>query len=216
MTLIVLDLSGRDAPSPSPGRSRSRFGATLEAGLWIFAIVCLGLVGWWQLDSWMYQKRARALLGDETGARSGADIHITRAARPRYAIGAPIARLSIPRLDMSMVVAEGITDSVLRRAVGHLPGTAGPGENGNVAIAGHRDTFFRGLEGLRVGDSILLEGPGGRHRYQVQWTAVVLPRAGDVADTTDYSALTLITCYPFRYVGAAPYRYIARARLVDR
>jgi sortase A len=216
MSLVVLDLSGRDLPSPPPDRSRSRFGAALEAALWIFALVCLGLVGWWQLDSWMYQKRARALLVEETRSQPGATLRLSRAPRPTYAIGAPMARLSIPRLDMSMIVAEGVTDSVLRRAAGHLPGSAHPGEKGNVAIAGHRDTFFRGLEDLRVGDSVLLDGPDGAHRYQVQWTAVVYPHAGDVAGPTDYAALTLITCYPFRYVGAAPYRFIARARLVDR
>lgn len=132
------------------------------------------------------------------------------AAPPSY----PLGRLEIPRLGLSVVVAEGTTPRVLNRAVGHLRGTPLPGTYGNSALAGHRDRHFRPLEGVRPGDEIVYTSPTGSTRYRVEWTEVVRPEAVQVLDPTDYPVLTLITCHPFDYVGAAPNRFVVRARQV--
>ena len=99
-------------------------------------------------------------------------------------------------------------------AVGHLPETALPGEAGNVALAGHRDSLFRPLRDVRPGDSIVLKMPDREFQYQVEWTAVVPPTAVEVIQPTSEPALTLVTCFPFSYIGAAPKRFVVRARAV--
>jgi LPXTG-site transpeptidase (sortase) family protein len=102
-------------------------------------------------------------------------------------------------------------------ALGHIPGTALPGEPGNVAVAGHRDTLFRGLRNVRVGDRIEFETPGkGTYFYVVESTTIVSPREVSVLNAGLHPELTLVTCYPFNYVGSAPYRFIVKARQVER
>jgi sortase A len=127
------------------------------------------------------------------------------------AFPAPLGVLRIPRLGLEVPVLEGIDDRTLNRAVGHVPGTAAPGEAGNVAIAGHRDGFFRGLKDLAVGDRLELEVGGERRLYAVESLRVVEPEAVEVLGPTAAPALTLVTCYPFYFVGNAPQRYIVRA-----
>ena len=134
----------------------------------------------------------------------------TAAADPRQ----PLGRLEVPRLGLSVVVAEGTTSRVLSRAVGHLPGTPLPGTYGNSALAAHRDRHFRPLRNVRTGDEILYTSPTGTTRYRVEWTEVVRPEAVRVLDPTDQPALTLITCHPFDFVGDAPDRFVVRARKV--
>jgi sortase A len=170
----------------------------LEAGLWTVAALVLGLVAWTLGDALVFQLRA-----DPPASWPAA-----------IADGTPIARLEIPSLDISAVVAEGVSSSVLRRAVGHLPASARPGETGNVALAGHRDTFLRRLEGIRTGDIVELESASGRQRYSIEWTRVVEPGDVEVLADAGYPALTLVTCYPFRYVGSAPQRFVVHGRLV--
>lgn len=126
-----------------------------------------------------------------------------------------IGRIVIKRLQLSAIVKEGLDARTLRRAVGHVPGTALPGEAGNVALAGHRDTFFRPLRDVRVGDRVELETPRATFTYQVESIRIVRPSDVEVLDPTPYPALTLITCYPFNYVGKAPKRFIVRARQLD-
>ena len=123
----------------------------------------------------------------------------------------PLAVLHIPRLGLEVPVLEGIDDRTLNRAVGHIPGTAAPGEVGNVAIAGHRDGFFRGLKDLAVGDRLELETGGERRLYAVESLRVVEPEEVEVLEPTPAPVLTLVTCYPFYFVGNAPQRYIVRA-----
>ena len=101
----------------------------------------------------------------------------------------------------------------LQLAVGHIPGTALPGEAGNVGLAGHRDTFFRRLQNIRPDDEIRLTTPDGFFTYRVRRTVIVQPRDVWVLDPTDEPTLTLVTCYPFSYVGSAPQRFIVRASL---
>jgi sortase A len=126
----------------------------------------------------------------------------------------PIGQLEIPRIHMSAMVAEGTSPNVLSRAVGHAKGTALPGQAGNVTLAAHRDTFFRHLGDVRWGDVIDLKEPGHEYRYQVRFTAVVGPKDTWVLEPTGKETLTLLTCYPFHFVGPAPDRFVIRARRI--
>lgn len=133
---------------------------------------------------------------------------------PDRAEGSLVGRIDIPRLDLSAVVFEGTTDDTLARGVGHLKGSAGPGERGNLVLAGHRDTFFRELRNIREGDEVDIKGPQGEFEYRVESTTVVDPDQTEVLKPGDGATLTLITCYPFRYIGNAPQRFIVRASKV--
>ena len=126
--------------------------------------------------------------------------------------GEPIGAIQIPRLDLLAIVVQGDSAASLRHAVGHLAGTALPGESGNVVLAGHRDTFFRPLKQVLVGDVITLRTRGRDYDYLVESTAVVPPSAVEVLQPTGGHTLTLITCFPFNYIGSAPQRFIVRAR----
>jgi sortase A len=134
----------------------------------------------------------------------------------RRALGSLVGRLEIPRLGFSAIVLEGSDSGTLRAGVGRIPETADPGQKGNVVLSGHRDTFFRPLRGIRNGDGIVLVTTGGRYRYVVDWTTVVDPSDTTSLKPTAAPALTLVTCYPFHYVGPAPQRFIVRARQVER
>jgi sortase A len=125
-----------------------------------------------------------------------------------------IGSLDIPRLKFSGVVIEGDDDKSLERGIGHLPETPLPWENGNSAYAGHRDTVFRPLKHIAVGDEMRLKTPHGEFAYRVEKTSIVMPTDVSVLDPTDESTLTLITCYPFNYVGHAPKRFIVQATKV--
>jgi sortase A len=129
--------------------------------------------------------------------------------------GTPLAELSIPRIGLSVVVLQGSDEHTLRLGVGHIEGTPLPGESGNVAIAGHRDSFFRPLRNVQVGDDIMLETPAGNVHYRVSSYRIVSPSEVSVIHPTSDPALTLVTCYPFYFVGAAPDRFVVRANLVD-
>jgi sortase A len=123
-----------------------------------------------------------------------------------------VGRIQVPRLGLSAVVGEGTSDRTLARAVGHLRRSALPGENGNVVLAGHRDTYFRKLRGVRRGDLIRVTTPDGEFRYRVESLAVVDPGRRDVLEHGRRPALTLVTCYPFEAIGPAPRRFVVRAR----
>ncbi len=126
--------------------------------------------------------------------------------------GALVGRIEIPRLKLHAVIVEGDDSIVLRRAVGHIPGTSLPGDEGNIGLAAHRDSFFRGLGKLGENDEILLTDGRGTQRYRVVRAAVVGPEDTGVLAQQDGPALTLVTCFPFRYIGAAPNRYVVTAR----
>jgi sortase A len=125
-----------------------------------------------------------------------------------------IGRIDIPRLGVSAIVIEGDGTTTLRRAVGHIPGTALPGEPGNVGISGHRDTFFRPLRNIRRNDIVTLTTLQGEYRYRVLSTRIVTPNNVAVLDPSTNETLTLVTCYPFYFVGSAPNRFIVRAERV--
>jgi sortase A len=123
----------------------------------------------------------------------------------------PLAVLRIPKIGLEVPVLEGTDDFTLNRAVGHIAGTPRPGEGGNVGIAGHRDGFFRGLKDMAPGDELELETRDDVVRYRIADTRIVRPQDVGVLHATDRPTLTLVTCYPFYYVGSAPQRYIIRA-----
>jgi sortase A len=127
--------------------------------------------------------------------------------------GDVVGQLEIPRLGLSTVVFEGSDGDVLDRGAGHLTGSALPGNRGNTVLAAHRDTFFRPLRNVRVGDTVRIHAPNKDSVYVVESTTVVQPEDTYVLDATTQPALTLITCYPFRYIGPAPERFIVRAVL---
>ena len=126
-----------------------------------------------------------------------------------------LGRIDIPRLRISAMIAEGTSHDALEHAVGHVASSPHPGERGNVGLAGHRDTFFRALEGVRENDLVRITTPGGTYDYHVKWHRVVGPRQVDVLDPTAAPSLTLVTCYPFRWIGPAPKRFIVRAEQVE-
>jgi sortase A len=128
--------------------------------------------------------------------------------------GNPIGRLTIPSLNISAIVLEGADASTLKVAPGHIPGTAFPGKGGNVAIAGHRDTFFRKLEKIRNGDTVELTTLKGIYEYKVDAIEVVDPLRTDVLESSGISTVTLVTCYPFQWIGPAPKRFIVRGHLL--
>ena len=126
-----------------------------------------------------------------------------------------VGRLEIPRIGLSALVAEGSDARVLRVAVGHVPGTALPEQSGNVALVAHRDTFFRRLGELHAGDVIRITVPGSHHAYRVTFIDIVAPTETWVLQPATGHALTLVTCYPFHFIGGAPQRFVVRARRVE-
>jgi sortase A len=129
-------------------------------------------------------------------------------------VGEPIGTLEITRVGLTGVVVEGDVDAVLDRAIGHLPDTPLPWHAGNSALAAHRDTLFRPLRGVRLGDVLRLKTPYGDFDYLVRETLIVKPHDVWVLDPTSVSTLTLISCWPFDYIGHAPERFIVRAERI--
>lgn len=125
-----------------------------------------------------------------------------------------LGRIEIPRLRISAMVAEGVDMKTLGLAVGHIPSTALPGSPGNCALAGHRDTFLRGIGKVRNNDIVRLVTPAQTYTYRVEWGKIVEPTQVDVLDSTSVRTLTLVTCFPFEFIGHAPKRFIVRARQV--
>ena len=126
-------------------------------------------------------------------------------------IPAPLGVLRIPSIEIEVPVLEGTDDLTLNRAVGHIDGTAAPGEEGNIGIAGHRDGFFRGLKDVHLGEYLDLYTERGNTRYIVDEIRIVPPEDVSVLAPRPRSSITLVTCYPFYFVGSAPLRYIVHA-----
>jgi sortase A len=140
----------------------------------------------------------------------------TRSPQAPLQRGDRVGKISIPRIGLSAIIAEGDDEATLRHSVGHIPGTAAPWNAGNVALAGHRDTFFRSLSRVLLDDLILLETSQGTYRYQVARITIVDPQHVELLRSPE-SDLTLVTCFPFHYIGPAPQRYIVQAsRLPSR
>jgi sortase A len=189
-------------------------------------MLALLIAGFFYLQSALFQSASnRAFDRLRAARRSPAASQLTAALDPgsraarnaaRVPTGAEVGRIQIPSLHLSAIILQGTGAGTLRLAVGHYPSSALPGEGGNVVLAGHRDTFFRPLRHIRRGDRIILETPRATLDYRVETTAVVNPNDVAVLAPTAGNILTLVTCFPFYYIGPAPHRFIVRAKLVPR
>jgi sortase A len=183
------------------------------------AILMLGYCAFVLVDSWVFQHREKQnlarLLQDARPAK-GPQTVLSALPESLPAIGPDglIGRMEIPRIGVTVVVVEGTDKPTLRRAAGHIVGTGLPGRPGNVGIAAHRDTFFRPLRNIQLDDIITLITLRGEYRYRVVSTKVVSPYDVAVLNPDGTEILTLVTCYPFYFVGAAPERFIVRAQRV--
>jgi sortase A len=191
-------------------RGRRSVRRWLERALFLIAVGCFGYYLYVYAEARLYQSFEDKEI-DTILATGDALPVVARRAPP--AQGSTIGRIEIPRLGVSAVIRSGIDARTLRLAIGYIPGTALPGETGNVGLAGHRDTFFRKLRDINPDDEIRVTTKDGVFRYFVQRTNIVQPTDVWVLDATAYPALTLVTCYPFSYIGSAPQRFIVRAAL---
>jgi sortase A len=178
-----------------------------QATLLVVAAGMLGYCAFVLADTWNFQRQANSALDRQLQPAAPAG------PGPADTSGL-LGRMEIPRLGVSMIVAEGTGEATLRRAGGHIRGTALPGRPGNVGIAGHRDTLFRPLRNIRQDDLITLTTLQGEYRYRVVSTQVVSPSDVTVLDPDGHEILTLVTCHPFYFVGPAPDRFIVRAKRV--
>lgn len=199
--------------------ARSTLLRWLERLAWGVGVACLATVGWVGTTSARAEGHASQRL-----ARLEVQHRIAQAqAEVLATLGQPTAtlpvaafpaRLEIPRLDLAVLVSPGTEAATLDLTAGHIEGTALPGSSGHVALAAHRDRHFRPLRNVRQGDIVTLTTPGGTVRYQVDSTRVVPPEDVSVLDPTPYAALSLVTCYPFDFVGPAPERFVVHARRI--
>jgi sortase A len=218
---IRLELDDRGlAPGRRPARSRRKTLKWAERLLLFIGVICVGYFLYTYAEAWLYQafedQELDKILND-TAATGTSETTPEAGARavPRrtFAAGSTVGRIEIPRLGVSAVIRAGSDARTLRLAVGYIPGTALPGDRGNFGLAGHRDTFFRKLRDINPDDEIRIVTADGVFNYYVQRTTIVMPQDVWVLDPTAYSALTLVTCYPFNYIGSAPKRFIVRAVL---
>ena len=188
----------------------------LAVGLIVAGLSLLGVSAYRLVDTQRHQASEQQQL--EAAFRKGpssAQVRATGSAvasRTRAAENRAWGRLEIVRVGLSVALEEGIDEPTLRRAVGHLPQTPFPGEPGNVALAGHRDGLFHPLRDVRRGDLVRIRTLDGVFDYQIESLDVVAPERTDVLRSSTAAELTLVTCYPFAYVGPAPLRYIVKAR----
>lgn len=198
-----------------------RFVRFSQHALWLVAAATLGYVGFVLTESALFQSRASRLL-DRARDAAASSSHAATSNTPRSRFSGPlslagrtvIGRLEIPGIHFSAMILEGVDSQSLHLGVGHIPGTAWPGEPGNVGIAGHRDTFFHPLRKIARNDRIRLTALGGSWEYVVDSVRVVSPDDIRVLAPTGAHSLTLVTCYPFQWAGPAPRRFIVHAQLV--
>jgi len=189
-----------------------KLGAAIHVTRWAFSVLGAAALTWCAL-TWVGAKRYQS----REARRFTKQATVTTAAPPPHwkpvtpPEGGVVGKLDISRIGVSVVVVQGVGGPELSHAVGHIPGTALPGESGNIGLAGHRDTFFRPLRGIRPGDVITLRALHGTYRYRVVSTKVVSPDDVQVLDPSGGDTLTLVTCFPFYYIGSAPKRFIVRA-----
>jgi sortase A len=191
---------------------------TFSRCLFVLGCCALGYYAMVAAAATYYQAQSREQLhevadhlGEPTTSSEGARLSLSSPLRVGSGI-ALLGRLDVPEIGLSAMVADGTSSQVLRLAVGHVAGTAAPWASGNVALVAHRDTFFRRLGELRGGDVIQVTVPGSQYHYKVVFTTVVSPNETWVLQPATGQTLTLITCYPFHFVGAAPNRFVVRAR----
>ncbi len=190
----------------------------MSRALMAFGVVCLVYYSIVTVHTWRFQRAAKSRV-DQTVAIERAPT--VRTAKPDGSkspvTGEIIGRIDLPRLQLSAAVAEGDDDKTLEKAVGHLPDTPLPWlRRGNVALAAHRDGLFRRLEHIRLDDEVNFLTVRGEFRYRVTKTHIVDPDDVWVIAPTSTPTITLITCYPFSFIGNAPRRFIVQAELVEK
>lgn len=197
-----------------------------QRGLMIGGMSLLGYAGFVLADAWLFNWRDGSWFDTQRAASKESQMlqPVRAAAGPPVApqpgsrreppVAELLGRIRVPRLGLSVIVVEGTGPLALRRAVGHIPGSALPGEPGNVAISGHRDTHFRPLRDIQRDDLIQVETLHGDFRYRVVSTVIVSPDHVVVLAPGEGENLTLVTCYPFNFAGAAPDRFIVQAKRV--
>lgn len=190
-----------------------------ERLLFAVGIACVALYVFVVLDTYFHQAIQKRQLEREIErmaetTKSKTASKTTRSApAPALAGRTPFpARIEIPRIGVNAIIERGTDSGTLRVAVGHIPGTDQPGGSGNIGLAAHRDSFFRGLRDIRGNDVVRLTTADGAREYRVEWTRIVTPNRVDVLERTQIPSLTLVTCYPFGYIGNAPKRFVVRAR----
>jgi LPXTG-site transpeptidase (sortase) family protein len=171
-------------------------------------IACLGWSAVVALQAVAHQREQRSVLNAMLTVAPL--LPVDTATRPLER-GSLVGALEVPRVGLSAMVLEGDDDATLRVGIGHLPDTPPPWQRGNSAFAGHRDTFFRTLQHVREGDRLSLTTTYGEFQYRVRETFIVGPEDLWVLNPTDSQTLTLVTCYPFKYVGPAPRRFVVQA-----
>jgi sortase A len=194
----------RPATGPQ-NRRRRKSAVVLRVASYFFlvlGILALSYAGYVVLDAHAYQASEQSKFENVSPGQ---------APPPPLVQGGVIGEIQVPRLHLKAIVVQGSSHTILRRAVGHIPETALPGTPGNVVLAGHRDTFFRPLRNIRLGDAITFRTSDGAFQYVVESTAVVAASEVGVLAASATPTLTLITCFPFDYLGAAPNRFIVRA-----
>jgi sortase A len=184
---------------------RDRF----ELMLWTCGILCAGFALYVSA-----QTASSSRAADRIAANSSASQDATGSQTPD-ASGDVIGRIDIPDLHLSAPITADYDPDSLRHGVGHIRGTALPGGLGTVGLAGHRDTFFRPLRNINAKMEIRLIDASGMYRYVIDSTEIVTPDHVEVLDVRNRPALTLVTCYPFDYVGAAPRRFVVHAHLLS-
>jgi sortase A len=182
----------------------------IGSALLLGGAAALGWYGWICHEASVAQRQARRWVETKPPAPPAAP----RARLPKLHRGEAVAELEIPRLRVSVMVFEGDDAGILKIGAGHVPGTGLPARGGNIAIAAHRDTFFRPLRFIRPGDSIALRTPAGISRFAVRDVEIVPPSDTKVLAAAPGRDLTLVTCYPFFYIGHAPKRFIVHARRI--
>lgn len=189
----------------------------IERALFAFGLVAVCWCAFILIESSIFQRQENRNLERLVAARQ--TVVVDMSPQPnippaRIAPGALIGKISVARLGLSVMVMEGTDAPILRLAAGHIPGTALPGQDGNIGIAAHRDTFFRPLRNIRKNDVITITTKGGDYRYRVVSTRIVSPDDVAVLNSDGSDVLTLVTCYPFYYIGSAPDRFIVRAEQI--
>jgi len=189
----------------------------LQYGLAIAGVALLGYCVAVFLGAQVYQAKAKRNFEKQRQIEKpiAAGTRRSTAPAPGPRAGLVVGRLEIPRIGLSVIVVEGADARELTLAAGHIPGTALPDRDGNIGIAGHRDTFFRPLRAIRRNDAINLVTLRNVRRYRVESTEVVTPDDVQVLNPLGHNVLTLVTCFPFDYVGAAPKRFIVRAEPME-
>jgi sortase A len=202
--------------------------------LFVIGILALGYYGYAVVDARIFQAYQTRQF-EQAVSRSPLDSSLVETSNPQLynaATPLPVAHATAPssgtfvrpvkvlgqieirKIGLAVMILDSIDSHSLRRAVGHVPDTALPGQPGNVVIAGHRDTFFRDLRKITKNDEILLKTFQGPIRYVIDFSEVVGPNDTEVLEPSSDSILTLVTCYPFHYVGDAPKRFIVRAHMI--